>query len=382
VAVRPRSASVHRPPRAVLVSGAYPPDTGGPAYFVPALSAYLERCGWSVKVVALASDSSMATSTVNVVERGESRFHRRTRFIKALFQALRGADVMFANGLHTEAALVAAWARVPWVAKVVGEPIWERQRNQGTTDVSLLEFHERASKRVITLERLVWIRALSRAHKVIVPGPELFELLTDLGLFHRLTLIPNGVPTIDAYSSRRAKTTDLITVARLVPWKGVAGVISAAKRLGATLSIIGDGPERAFLQRQASRGLPAARVTFHGAIAEPAVDTFLHEARIFCLLSTYEGLSFALLRAKAAGLPVIASDIPGNRLVVRDGIDGFLVDPECPQAVDEAVKALLEDPGLAERFGSSGRDDITERFSLENTLKATETELIAAMGAR
>ena len=68
-----------------------------------------------------------------------------------------------------------------------------------------------------------------------------------------------------------------------------------------------------------------------------------------------ESFGIVLVEAMAAGLPVVASDVPGYDEVVTDGVEGFLVPPRDPAAIAAAVETILDDPALAERFAAAGR---------------------------
>ena len=68
-----------------------------------------------------------------------------------------------------------------------------------------------------------------------------------------------------------------------------------------------------------------------------------------------ESFGIVLVEAMAAGLPVVASDIPGYDEVVTDGVEGLLVPPGDSAAVAKAAGSILDDPGLAVRFATAGR---------------------------
>src|SRR5438046_4152893 len=74
----------------------------------------------------------------------------------------------------------------------------------------------------------------------------------------------------------------------------------------------------------------------------------------------------------AAGVPVVATTVGGNPEVVQDGRTGLLVPPRDPHALANAISRLLEDPGLARRFGRAGRDRVAEHFSMDQTVSKTE----------
>ena len=372
-----------RSPRVLLVSGIYPPDVGGPASFVPQLRRYLLDQGWAVRVVAISKDSSATEAGVDIVERRVSPIMRRARFMMALLGATRGADVVFANGLHGEVGLVTRALRKPWVAKVVGETLWERARNGATTSGSLLEFHSGVLPFLSRTERNIWLSSLDTASSVIVPGPELQELLTGLGLGDHTILIPNGVSTAgNEGGPRREAVFDIVTACRLTEWKGVDKLIEMSSRLGVSLLVIGDGPQRSRLEDLAASLGCETSVTFLGQVPSGEVSAMLSQARLFALLSSYEGMSFALLEAKSVGLAAVASDIPGNRAVVRHGVDGLLVDPTDSHALDVAASGLLSDGDRLALMGEEARLDAVERFSMDAVLRATEAQLLSAMGAR
>ena len=89
----------------------------------------------------------------------------------------------------------------------------------------------------------------------------------------------------------------------------------------------------------------------------------MRQAHIFALPSYREGLPTAVVEAAACGRPVVATDVPGCREVVRDGENGFLVPVRNPQALAEAFIRLLEDPDLRRRMGECGRKMVLESFT-------------------
>ncbi len=81
------------------------------------------------------------------------------------------------------------------------------------------------------------------------------------------------------------------------------------------------------------------------------LDDVLQAADCFVLPSYEEGLSLALLEAMAAGLPVVASDIPGNRLAIEPNVEGLLVPLGNPAALAAALDRVMTQPALAESLG-------------------------------
>ncbi len=130
---------------------------------------------------------------------------------------------------------------------------------------------------------------------------------------------------------------------------------------GATLVLVGDGPERERLAvRAAERGV-SERVHFAGAAANPA--DYLRAADVFVLPSVAEGMSNSLLEAMATGLPCLASDIGGNTDLLGAGDAGLLL-PDDRAAWRDALLRVLSDRELAARLGRSARQRIDEEFAL------------------
>lgn len=87
------------------------------------------------------------------------------------------------------------------------------------------------------------------------------------------------------------------------------------------------------------------------------------QASVVCLPSFGEGLAKSLIEAAACGRPLVASDIPGCREVVENGVNGFLVAPHNAQALAKALVKLIINPKLRKVMGMRSREIVTEKFS-------------------
>jgi len=109
-------------------------------------------------------------------------------------------------------------------------------------------------------------------------------------------------------------------------------------------------------------------------------------AHIACLPSYREGLPRALLEAAASGLPIVTTDVPGCRDVVRDGYNGYLVPPREAHALADALEKLIRSAGERELMGRRGRALVLEQFTLDRvvseTLKLYRTRMEKAQPAR
>jgi glycosyltransferase involved in cell wall biosynthesis len=155
----------------------------------------------------------------------------------------------------------------------------------------------------------------------------------------------------------------LLFVGRLRIRKGVEVLLEALREIRpAELRIAGDGEHRERLERRVSElGLGTA-VTFLGNCDAGRVRRLLAGAAALVVPSIYEGMPLVVLEAMAAGVPVVASAVSGIPEVVQDGETGWLVPPEDPRALKEALEDVLAQPQEARRRGEAGRRRVDECF--------------------
>jgi phosphatidylinositol alpha-1,6-mannosyltransferase len=153
----------------------------------------------------------------------------------------------------------------------------------------------------------------------------------------------------------------VLTVARLVPHKGIDAGIEAIRLLpDVHYLVVGEGPDRDRLTRLARDRGVAERVRLAGAVSDADLSTIYRSADGYLGLSREDGLDvegfgIAIADAAASGLPIVASRDGGIVEIVEDGVNGWLVDPRDPAAVASAIAALLADRERAARLGAAGR---------------------------
>jgi phosphatidyl-myo-inositol alpha-mannosyltransferase len=148
-------------------------------------------------------------------------------------------------------------------------------------------------------------------------------------------------------------------VGRLDPQKGFPVAVEAFGLLAEDLPdlwfvVVGEGQELAALSRLSR---PARqRVKLVGRVAHERLPGYYKGADVYASPALgQESFGLVLVEAMASGVPVVASDIPGYREVVRDGVDGTLVAPGDPRALAAAVRPMLTDPAVARTFSEAGR---------------------------
>jgi glycosyltransferase involved in cell wall biosynthesis len=105
------------------------------------------------------------------------------------------------------------------------------------------------------------------------------------------------------------------------------------------------------------------QVVFTGARTD--IDVLLHTLDLFVLPSLFEGLPLSLLEAMAAGVPVLATDVPGSREVIEDGLNGRLVAAADVEALAAAMIELLADPSVAGQMAARGRETVRQSYNIE-----------------
>ena len=157
----------------------------------------------------------------------------------------------------------------------------------------------------------------------------------------------------------------VLAVGRLAEQKGFDLLFDAFHRSGLAaagwrLVVLGEGPEREALERQADvLGIRAA-ILMPGFVD---VGPFLRKADLFVMSSRYEGFPNALLEAMQVGLPCISFDCPsGPRDLMMDGRGGILLPPQDVAALASALTRMAADPDLRKRLGAAAAE-VNERFS-------------------
>ncbi len=216
-------------------------------------------------------------------------------------------------------------------------------------------------------------RFLSRAAAIIVTSNEYIESSSVLRRFReRCRVIPLGIETekfelVDETAVRniRAQFGDriVVSVGRLIYYKGFEHLIRAMKNVDGRLLIIGDGPLRAALNETARDSGVSERVTFLGEMDN--VAPYLQAADVFALASVARSEAFGIvqLEAMACGKPVVntrlASGVP---FVSIDGLTGITVPPADADALASAINRLLGDAALRTQLGAAGRLRVEEEF--------------------
>ena len=231
------------------------------------------------------------------------------------------------------------------------------------------------SRRELWLDR----RLAARTARLVANSQSVADFYQQAGFpAEKIAIIRNGVeiPALEPAARRRARA--MLQLSESVPVIGSIGRLARQKRLDdviwafelvrclrgeVRLVIAGDGPERARLERFAREIQVDGSVQFLGHRADaaelwPGLD-------VFWLASDFEGQSNSLMEALAAGIPVVASDIPPNRELVTHGENGFLVPVGDRANFAQVTQRLLDSPELSHQIGAAGRARMAADFSID-----------------
>jgi glycogen(starch) synthase len=215
------------------------------------------------------------------------------------------------------------------------------------------------SRVVRGLGAMVERRVLPRADAVIVLADRTRRLLSEGGVpVERIQVLPSGFdPELFAGAGEdrfpELPRPRVAYVGRLAEQKRPDLVLRAFEQMrsNAHLVVVGDGPQRLVLERQAKAGPRGDRITFTGFVAHGDIPDVLRSVDVLVMPSGYEELGSVLVEAMAVGLPVVASRVGGIPEVVSDGETGLLVEPGDAASLGRAIDRLVADPALRRSMG-------------------------------
>jgi len=353
--------------RIFIASGIFEPEPGGPATYLKHLLPELLTRGHDV--TALTFGEGPVDGYPFPLTRIPRRLYplRQWDYYRAAARLWPGHDIAY---VHHIGLPMPPGVR-PSVAKIVGDPAWERAMNRGwiAPDTDIDEFQSRRYDVRVEFNKMARARLAQRFDHIIVPSAYLKRLVVNWGIsparvsvVYNALQVPADVPQVAQEEARRRLNLPggplLFTAARMTPWKGIDHSIEALAGLpDVHLVIAGDGEERQALEAVASRTNVLDRVIFLGRVPREQIPLYYRAADYTILYSGYEGLSHVLLESLYVGTPLLASDKGGNPEVVRHGVNGLLIPYTGVEAIIEVVKQAFE-PGQRARLASHSSDDL------------------------
>lgn len=355
--------------RLLIATPLYPPDAGGPATYSRLLEEELPRLGSEVVLVKFGDVRHLPVVIRHIV------------YVGKLLRAAVSADVVLAldpvsTGLP--ALIASSVLRKPFLVKVVGDYAWEQGVQRFGIKDELDVFVKNKDVPIqVALFRFVQTRVVTLAKAVVVPSHYLKRIVEAWGIEkQKIFVIPNAITvSCNAQDTTSVeKKYSVITVGRLVPWKGMSGVIDAVSILQndipeISLTIVGDGPDRNVLERYAKDN--GVAVHFPGQQSPTKTHESIDRASVFVLNSTYEGMSHVLLEALALRKPIIATRVGGNAEVLSHNVSGILIESGDTRALAEAIKSVLTNTSFANTL-ARGAYEASKAYTPESVARSVD----------
>jgi glycosyltransferase involved in cell wall biosynthesis len=300
----------------------------------------------------------------------------------------------------TRRDIVARWRRMMWLRRKLAEldPTIAVALTPGPAAMTMAGLASRRSAQVVFFEATDYRTRIDRpmvrvgrilcyrfADAAVVQTSRLAEAVWEGRPKRPVYLIPTALsriftpPTGLDHSKQR-----VLFVGRLVPLKQADQAIDAFVRVarshpGWTFDIVGDGPCRPQLERQAAASGIGDRITFHGLTDDPS--EFYEAASVLLLTSKYEGFGNVIIEAMAFGVPVVSFDCPsGPSAIITQGRSGYLVPPGDVKSMASYLDLLMSDQERLTLMGAFAVDEVAH-YS-EDRVAPLWLELIADLAAR
>lgn len=305
--------------------------------------------------------------TVRRFPTGRFSVHEARLWEHALFVVLGLPQMIWAQRRHPADAVLSIFA-IP--SGLIGTMLSKVFRISSFVyvDAADLPGIESAMKRLIRYVAFI-IRYVGRNATGVVITTGLEELAAPYITNSHTIVIPNGteIPARQSQPGQGDKPVQFLSVGRLVARKGFLDVVEAFARVRQVrddfrLTIVGSGPMEAEIRAAIGRHGLRDRVRMAGRVEyDQLLDHYLG-ADCYVFYGGREGSSLALIEALGYGLPLIATDEPGNRVYIEEGRNGRLVAEGQPELLADAVLNVLEEPRTLAAWGARSRE-LAQRFT-------------------
>ena len=355
--------------RVLIATGMYPPDIGGPATYSELLFRELPRYGHEASVVSFGEVRALPKI-----------FRHAAYFFKLLSRA-RGKDMIFAQdpvSVGLPAMCAAKLLCKKFAVKIVGDYAWEQGVQRFGVKDSLDEFvfgKKKYGLRV-ALFKFVQKTVARAARAIVVPSAYLKSVVASWGVDEKKIRV-----IYNAFSPHRISINDagaaphpvVVSVGRLVPWKGFDTLIAVFPRIrehvpDAVLHIIGEGPDRERLARLIADKNLEECVVLKGKMNHADLLKHVARARVFALNTSYEGFSHQILEAMSVGTPVVTTRAGGNPELVEDGKEGFLVPYDSGAELVSKITEVLRGGKKVEEMKKAAKEK-SLKFTKERMLR-------------
>ena len=376
----------------IIATGIFPPDSGGPATYVTFLASELKKEGKDVVVITYADSLGSGSSDDNFkairIARQQNILGRYFKYFRAVLKEADSSSVVYAQDPISSG--VPAWLASylkgsKFILKVVGDYAWEQGNSRFGVSDSIEDFQNKSYGFFVSLMKLLERFVAKRASAVVVPSKYLKSIVLKWRVSdEKIKVIYNSyAPQHDVVcEDTKTEKDTLVSVGRLVPWKGFAELIEIMPDLlrenpNFVLHIVDDGPERKNIEEKIKSLNLESKVLLLGRISKKDVFCELKKAKMFILNTSYEGLSHLLLEAMDAGTPIVTTDVGGNPEVITNGESGILIEKNNKEELKNEILRLYKDENLKNRLTENAKNSLGN-FTQEKMIRETVEVLFAS----
>ncbi len=362
--------------RVLVTVGIFPPDIGGPATFVPKIAKYFQdELNYEIEILTLSDNKNSNINddfSVKRIDRNLPIIYRWLKTIFTIYKLGKNKDLIFVNGLGTEATIANIFLKKKIIRKIVGDPVWERAYSKAKISESFDEFQVKNYGFSISLQKKVRSFSIKKTDIVVTPSQHLKNFILNLGFKNKIEIINNGV--LIPEENTNIFTNDQINitiVSRLVSHKNIEKIIKAISDLNSpliNLNIIGDGPELNQLQKISLESNNKDNIIFHGKLNRDEIDHIFLNSDIYVQASNYEGLPHSLLEAMSYGIPVLCTPVGECKEILGNEDRGYILDlPVSKNNIKSKISQIIGEKDIANKKGERGKDFINEKYNLTNS---------------
>ncbi|MFH0846022.1 MAG: glycosyltransferase family 4 protein [Patescibacteria group bacterium] len=365
----------------LITTGVYPPEIGGPATYSKLLFDELPKRGYEVEVLPF-----------NEVRHLPKGIRHIVYFFKILKKA-KGVDIIYAQdpvSVGFPSMLMARILNKRFFVRIAGDYAWEQgvQRFGITEDLDSFAEKEKGYNFFVKIFKTIQTWVAGDAENVIVPSYYFKGIIEKWGIdSEKIKVIYNGIRLNESNlpaGRQESKVHNvegkvLLSVGRLVPWKGFKVLIECIPELlkeipNLKLKIVGSGPQKEELENLINELDLNESVVLAGQLSREELLEEKKRADIFVFNTNWESFSFDTVEAMSLGLPVIATEVGPLPELIENGKEGILVEPNNKDQIIESILFVLKNNKFREKIIKNARLKV-QRFSIENTLDELEKVL-------
>lgn len=371
----------------LITTGIYPPDIGGPATMLAALAKSLEDNGFEVKILTYSDEISKDEKNIFRINRKQNSLLMYLKYFLKMWKLSGWADVIYVTDTYSVgyfAYLIKKITGKKYILRFAGDSAWEMAVGNGWTNDYIIDFQNKTYNKKIENLKERRKKIMIGAEKVIAVCKFLGELAKKIGVGKdNIKVIYNSIDFIKdkefpkiGFKEKFGTDSKLILYSgRLVPWKGAGAVIETIPQLlekfgNVHFLILGDGPEKENLKSQISNLKISGNVHLLGKIEHDKIAGYLKEADLFILNTNYEGMSHAIMEAMAAGVPVVTTNVGGNKELIEDDKEGSLVGYNNKEELYSAIVKILSDDNFKKTISANARKKL-EKFKWTDNIGET-----------